>query len=167
MYISFNISMEFVLHDVKFKYEDGVIYRWYEFKTIPDEWRIKKYNYRRDGYISIQFIVDEKMFSFKVHRLVYWLHNPDWDIFNNHRDNVIDHIDGNPRNNKIENLRVVTHQENQWNQVRAKGCSFRKDAGKWTAQIKVEKKMKHLGYFELEEDAHQAYLDAKKIYHII
>ena len=31
----------------------------------------------------------------------------------------------------------------------------------------VKGKNKHLGYFDLEEDARQAYLEAKKIYHTI
>ena len=35
----------------------------------------------------------------------------------------IDHIDGNKLNNHILNLRVVTHQQNQWNRTTAKGYS--------------------------------------------
>ena len=156
--------MEFELHGVKFKYEDGEVYRLYHLKK-GDEWKKIKYNYR--SYIQIQFVVDKKNFIVKVHRLVYWLHNPKWDIFNSSRDNAIDHIDGNTRNNNIENLRVVTQQQNNWNRTHAKGCSWNKQNQKWYAYIRVNKKLKHLGVFELEEDAHQAYLDAKKIYHII
>ena len=34
MYISFNISMEFEIFDIKFKYEDGEMYRWKELKKV-------------------------------------------------------------------------------------------------------------------------------------
>jgi hypothetical protein len=158
--------MEFELHEVKFNYEYGNIYRLYEYKK-GYEWKKLKYNYRSDGYIVIPFKVNGKIFRFNLHRIVYWLHNPDWDIFNTHRDNFIDHIDGNPSNNNIENLRVVTNQQNQWNQTRAKGYSWDKIHKKWRASISINKKTKYLGLFELEEDAHKAYLDAKEKYHII
>ena len=36
---------------------------------------------------------------------------------------------------------------------------------RYEAQIKVNNKSIHLGSFDKEEDARQAYLDAKKIYH--
>ena len=82
-------------------------------------------------------------------------------------EEVIDHRDGNPSNNRIENLRVTTHQGNMWNQVRAKGYSWHEQTKKWMAQIKVNGKTINLGYFDTEEEAHQAYLDAKKIHHVI
>ena len=109
----------------------------------------------------------KKRYEIRLHRLIYWLHNPHWDILDTNQNNLIDHIDGNPKNNNIENLRVVTNQENQWNQTRAKGYYWDKINKKWRASIKFNKIHKHLGHFELEEDARQAYLDAKKIYHII
>jgi hypothetical protein len=54
---------------------------------------------------------------------MYYFYNLDFDIFN--KKLVIDHIDRNPLNNNIENLRVVTHQENTFNSD-AKGCYFNK-----------------------------------------
>ena len=166
MYNSFNISMEFVLHDVKFKYEDGNVYRWYEFKTRPHQWRqltiIIKY-----GYCDFQFLTTKKRYGFRLHRLIYWLHNPDWDILDSSMENHIDHIDGDKLNNNIENLRVVTNQQNCFNKTKAKGYSWSKKNKKWAAQIGFNNKVKNLGLFELEEDARQAYLDAKEKYHII
>ena len=38
---------------------------------------------------------------------------------------------------------------------------------KWCAQIKINKKKKHIGYFDNEEDARNAYLEAKAKYHVI
>jgi hypothetical protein len=79
----------------------------------------------------------------------------------------IDHIDGNRSNNFLSNLRLVTHQQNQWNRTAAKGYYWNKQHKKWMARISLNGKEKFLGYFDSEAEAHQAYLDAKKIYHII
>ena len=79
----------------------------------------------------------------------------------------VDHRNGIRHDNRLENLRLVTHQQNQHNQTKAKGYSWNKRDNNWKAQIKLNGEVKYLGLFENEEDAHQAYLDAKKIYHII
>ena len=158
--------MEFELHGVKFNYEYGNIYRLYHLKK-GDEWKEIKKQSDENGYIRYMFQVNKKIYRFKLHRLMYWLHNPDWDILDSNQDNSIDHIDGNPLNNNIENLRVVTLQENQWNQTRAKGYHWKKKINKWESKITLNRKTKYLGLFDKEEDAHNAYLDAKKKYHII
>jgi len=158
--------MEFELHGVKFKYEDGEVYRLYHLKK-GDEWKQINTIFNIQYYEYFRFLNKKKRYEIKMHRLIYWLHNPDWDIFDSSKDNLIDHIDGNPKNNNIENLRVVTNQQNCFNRKKAKGCCWNKQKQKWCAYIRVNKKLKHLGGFELQEDAHQAYLDAKEIYHII
>ena len=167
MYNSFNISMEFELHGVKFKYEDGVMYRWYDYVRKGKYWKHIKLAKYKNGYMRLQFEVNTKVYTIKIHRLVYWLHNPNWDIFDSSQDNSIDHIDGDTTNNDIENLRVVTTMKNQWNRTRAKGYSWNKRRKKWVSKIVVKNESIFLGYFELQEDARQAYLDAKEIYHII
>lgn len=77
----------------------------------------------------------------------------------------IDHIDGNKLNNKIENLRDVSHTTNVRNAHKAKGYSWMKSRNKYIAYIVINKKQKHLGYFENEKDARRAYLEAKEKYH--
>jgi len=79
----------------------------------------------------------------------------------------LDHIDGNRANNKLNNLRIVTRQQNNFNRINTKGVSRLKKNGKWYAQIVLNGKKIHLGYFYLEEDAINAYKEAKKKYHII
>jgi hypothetical protein len=81
-----------------------------------------------------------------------------------HGDVVIDHINGVKTDNRVDNLRIVTQQKNCENR-RSKG--YHKIGKKWRAQIKVNKKKHHLGYFDTEQEAHAAYLDAKAIHHII
>ena len=79
----------------------------------------------------------------------------------------VDHVDRNPLNNSNENLRIVTNQQNQFNTV-ARGTSYvplcRK---KWQARIALNGKTIYLGTFPTEAEAHETYLDAKLIYHVI
>ena len=77
---------------------------------------------------------------------------------------IIDHIDRNKQNNNMNNLRIVSHQENQFN-TNAKGYYLNNN--KWRASIRINTKPIHIGCFKTEEEAHKAYLQAKEKYHII
>jgi|TARA_R110000824_G_scaffold40703_1_gene121762 hypothetical protein len=158
--------MERELNGLKIKYESGKLYAWREmwrgYKLKNPDWReLKGCVNKGDGYIRVG--INNKLYLY--HRVVYFLHNDAWDIHNTSSDNSIDHIDRNRLNNSIENLRVVTNQQNSWNTY-AKGYSFYKATGKYEAYIKVDGKLKHLGYFVSEDDARDAYLNAKEKYHI-
>ena len=99
--------------------------------------------------------------KYSTHRLIYCYFHGDLN------DNLkIDHIDGDKLNNKIENLRKVTVQENGFN-IRCKGYSYNKRERKYKAKIVVDGKQIHLGSFDKEEDAREAYLKGKEKYHII
>lgn len=70
-------------------------------------------------------------------------------------DLVIDHIDQDPSNNRISNLRAVTHQENMRNQPIRKnnssgvtGVSYSKKEKKWIARIDVNGRYARIGSFE-------------------
>ena len=69
----------------------------------------------------------------------------------------IDHRDGCRINNCLSNLRVVTNQQNQWNRTNAKGYYWNKQHQKYQAQIHLNNKPIHLGYFLTEEEARTAY----------
>ncbi len=80
----------------------------------------------------------------------------------------IDHINGNPSDNRWENLRVATPSQNKMNRPRQsnnksgfKGVSWKRDKKKWRAVIND----KHLGYFNTAEAAHRAYCAASAKYH--
>lgn len=97
-----------------------------------------------------------------VHRLI-------WEAFNGAIGSgmEIDHIDRNPRNNRLDNLRLATRTENARNNSGHKrslsthvGVSFHKRRNKWQATIRVEKRLIHLGYFDTEENAAQVRYDA-------
>lgn len=83
----------------------------------------------------------------------------------------VDHIDGNPSNNRWANLRLVTDNVNLQNQSRPHsnnklgllGVSPYKN--KYKAQIMVGGRVRHIGYFFCPQEAHQAYLKAKRELH--
>jgi hypothetical protein len=120
----------------------------------------------KDGYFLVQ--IDKK--SYRVHRLV-WL----W-YYNKFPDKVIDHIDGDVTNNKINNLREATVSQNAMNRGKTiynksgyKGVCFHKRDKIWQSQIEFQQNgkrfTKYLGGYKTPELAHEAYCIAAKKYH--
>jgi len=102
------------------------------------------------GYIRLR--IKRKLYS--AHRLA-WLY-----FYCHYPKNQIDHINGIRTDNRIENLRDVTHQENHRNEkLRSTNKSGRvgvflcKERSKWLASITVDGKQISLGYFKELEDA--------------
>lgn len=109
----------------------------------------------KDGSWSVRF----RCQRYRIHRIIYYLHTGEDPI-----GFLIDHIDLNPANNKVENLRKATNSTNQANTLKKtnltskyKGVSWSKQSKKWKAGIYINKKQKHLGFFDKEEDAGKAY----------
>ena len=95
---------------------------------------------------------------YKSHRIAWLLHYGVWP------DEHIDHIDGNGLNNRIENLRDVTKQENAKNSRMKRsnssgvtGVCLHKPSGKWRARIRVGGKQTHLGLFTDIDEAASVY----------
>ena len=154
---------ELVLNNKRLKLIDGEIYAW---KPIKNPfWRKIKYNINEDGYYCFNLRHNYILKNYKVHRVIYKLNNPDWDMTYT-RDNEIDHYDNNKSNNNIENLRVVSRSENLQNIITTKGYTWCKKLNKYKAQIKINKKNHNLGCYDTPEEAREAYLIAKKKYHI-
>lgn len=85
---------------------------------------------------------------------------------------LVDHWDTDPLNNCFQNLRDVSSRVNGQNKRRAKAGSSsgllgvnRHNATRWRAQIFVNGKNKHLGLFDNKQDAHTAYVIAKRQHH--
>jgi len=82
----------------------------------------------------------------------------------------IDHIDRDKLNNRRKNLRPATLSQNQWNQKKYRNntSGFKgvyKNRNKWCAQIRVNGKRIHIGYFVDLKEAALAYNEAAKKYH--
>lgn len=98
--------------------------------------------------------------KFTAHRVIWALHHGAWPY------GQFDHIDHDCVNNRIENLRQVTHMENMRNAAIScnntsgfTGVCWVKSRGSWQAQIKVNRKTLHLGYFS---DINEAVAARKK-----
>jgi hypothetical protein len=86
--------------------------------------------------------------------------------------NLIDHINGDRSDNKLENLRDCNIKQNAHNSIipknntsGIKGVNWHKLANKWRAQIKLNNKNIHLGLFENLELAKIAIIKARNQYH--
>lgn len=104
----------------------------------------------------------------QAHRLA-WLY-----VYGEWPKQHIDHINGNPSDNRIENLRDVSPQINAQNKRKIMvtnkssgflGVTFCKKAQKFQAQITFNKKCFYLGLFDDPKEAHLAYLKAKRKIH--
>ncbi len=101
------------------------------------------------------------------HRVVWLWHYGEWP------KHCIDHIDRNPLNNRIENLRDITLSENKQNQLAQKNnaSGFKGvwktnvKSGSWIAEITHNGRRIYLGYFKTPTEAYEAYKKAAAIYH--
>lgn len=84
---------------------------------------------------------------------------------------VIDHINRNPSDNSISNLRVVTSAFNSFHCKRPPGKSgfrgvyWNDPSNKWVAKIRVDGVQKHLGCFNSKGEAAVAYARAVQLHY--
>lgn len=111
-----------------------------------------------DGYIILGFSQNEKLYRVKAHRYIWWL------VYGEIPEQI-DHINHITYDNRLENIRNVSHQQNHFNKKIKKG--YYKNQGCFKAVIGVDGKKVYLGHYETEAEAREKYLEAKKIYHLI
>lgn len=143
-----------------FTYADGNLY-----------WKISRSNSIKVGqkvgttpkHNYAQTYLDGK--NYRVHRLIFLYHYGYFPA-------EIDHIDGDVTNNRIENLRSVTRQQNQYNTKlqknnlsTAKNVSWFKQTNKWKVQMRINKVKTHLGYFDSLELAELVATEARAKFH--
>lgn len=111
---------------------------------------------------------------FNHERKVYYVHRVVWEIVNGAPPTKhIDHINRIKIDNRISNLRLADDLLNMRNRVSPNkngstgfiGVTKPKHTSKWAASITVNYKRIHIGYYNTAEQAHKAYLEAKKTYH--
>lgn len=83
------------------------------------------------------------------------------------RTKFVDHINGDKADNRFSNLRLATKRINNQNNLKVRsegkllGASWHKHTKKWRSVIGLgQRKYKHLGYFDTQQDANRAYLSA-------
>jgi len=116
-----------------------------------------------NGYVRIH--TNGRIYG--AHRLA-WLY-----VYGVEPEHQIDHINGNPSDNRIVNLRQATAIENAQNIRRPQknnthgtlGVTYDSNKKLWRARITIDGKRKYLGKFKSQEQAAQAYIDAKRAMH--
>jgi hypothetical protein len=104
-------------------------------------------------------------FQIGAHRLA-WLY-----VYGAMPTNQIDHINGDPSDNRIANLRDVTDRENKQNLRKPKAGNKSGYLGvapnkkRWLAKITVNRQQICLGTYDTPEEAHLAYVEAKRRLH--
>lgn len=130
--------------------------RWGVYPVGSDVGCVNQLGYRQTGY---------KGSALLLHRVAWFLHTGAWPV------GQIDHWDTDPSNNRFSNLRDLVNGENPQNQRKANkrnivGLLGVSPSGpRFRAKIKAGGVKYNLGTFEKAEDAHAAYLTAKRQLH--
>jgi hypothetical protein len=117
-------------------------------------------------YWRLEANVDGKRIQPLAHRVVWILANgpipPGYEI---------DHVDNNPLNNKLENLRLATKSQNAMNKKRPRNNTTglkgvrHSGYGRFCAVIRLDDTIHYLGTFDTKEEAHEAYCTKAKELH--
>jgi len=138
--------------------------KWFKSERACNAWNARfahgfagSFNRRGYHHISINGVF------YQAHRLAWLLaHGED-------APEDIDHIDGDPSNNRISNLRAVSHAENGRNRKLGgnntsgvMGVGWNDKAGKWQSRIGIGGSSKSLGYFDDIKSAASARREAER-----
>lgn len=116
----------------------------------------------RLGYLTVNVCGAVRL----LHRVIFVLMTGEWPSAE------VDHINGDRSDNRWKNLRLATSAQQQQN-ITVKshnmtgllGVSWRPRKKSYFARIRVCGRVTNLGYFDTPEEAHQAYLNAKRELH--
>ena len=107
-----------------------------------------------NGYYFLYLYKNGKPKAFMVHQLIAM-------AFLNHKPNgyelVVDHINNDKLDNRLENLQVITQRENCSKEKKDVGITWHKRDNVWQAEIKIKGKTVYLGSYIYKLDALMAY----------
>jgi hypothetical protein len=142
-----------------FEYKDGVLY-WKNAQRPSFNGKEASYD-NGSGYKKLRIYGKQ----YYAHRIIYLMQHGVMPKF-------IDHIDGNPSNNAIENLRETDSSTNNFNSVYKdenksgyRNVFYNKDRNKWTIYITINKKTKFFGSYDDVELAGLVADEARRKYH--
>jgi len=148
-----------------FEYREGALY----WKKVNPQCKVVKVGDEAGMVATLKGDKYRRLFidgyQYLTHRVIYLMHY-------GHIPKVLDHIDGNSLNNKIENLRPASLSENAMNaKAKSTNSSGMKNVywyekyKKWLVKITFNKKEKFLGYFEDKELAELVSIEARNKFH--
>ncbi|EAV6743037.1 hypothetical protein FA821_13380 [Salmonella enterica] len=140
---NFNMPPEELREKLSYCEDDGKLY-WIKPKGLKLAGSLDNH-----GYYRFTSTINGERRHFKNHRIVYWLHTGEW-------PEIVDHINRNPKDNRIENLRAATPAESSLNRVYFNRhgyphINFHK--GKWNASVRVNDVTRSVCNFETKEEA--------------
>lgn len=102
----------------------------------------------------------------------YYIHHLAWlYVYGDWPESSIDHINGDPTDNRIDNLRTATHSQNLLNRSKQsnnksgyKNVSWSKVMGAWEVRMRINKKTKIIGFFDDVIKANEAAISARAAY---
>ena len=116
---------------------------------------------RKDGYMMVSFGGKKYL----AHRVIWLLVHGYWPKY-------IDHMDGDPGNNRMQNLRECSHSENMRNRKLpknntsgVKGVTWHKVYQKWQAQVGVDGDNVAVGRYDTVDEAAAAVKAAREKFH--
>lgn len=138
--------------------------KWNGYSFVKTKERILKPGINGAGYYYVNLMYNNVKVNYRIHQLVgivFLNHIP------NKYDLVIDHINNNKLDNRVENLQIITHRENCHKRPTKStskyiGVHYAKNRNKWRACITIDGKKISLGSFINEEDANLAYQNKLK-----
>lgn len=153
-----NLTKEFVCD--LFDYDDGVLV--WKINSGANKLAGKIAGWKhKNGYRCVKISRKE----FKVHRIIFLMHY-------GYLPEMVDHIDRNIENNRIENLRAATRSENGMNQkIRsdnssgAKGVVWNDSCNKWAVTCQIKNKRMYFGVYEDLELASLVAEEARNKHH--
>ena len=108
-------------------------------------------------YMSFALGLTNQQVYCTAHRAGWFLYYGCWP------KELLDHVNGIKTDNRIENLREATQQQNLRNQKsrtgssKYKGVSWSKQSQKWRVDLRYKEKANCLGFYASEEEAARAY----------
>ena len=109
------------------------------------------------GYHRVHIKHNGQKRRYRIHQLVAMVflgHEPDCSS-----KIVVDHINNNKTDNRLENLRLVTTRQNLSRRGgSSKYVGVSKFRNKWMSKIRINGKLEYLGLYQTEKDANRAYV---------
>jgi hypothetical protein len=160
MYLKNNYTTKGDLTEIKIKCDSEEFVALIDTDDLPKAKAFKGTWYGfKSGNTTYVLIVNRKE-SLRLHRV----------IMGPQANQLVDHKNRDGLDNRKLNLRLCSRGENNQNKNLAKnnksgyrGVSLHKPTGKWIARLSVDRKSKHLGYFNTPEEANEVVLEAREV----